>query len=147
MICMMVAGNEPQTPSFLPFQSARAFHAFVAVHADARCNSESTGAKKCQVDQFQSNHSSISTMTFVVIVMVHLLISSPSSSHPWSWRYRGTPSSCSCAACLFTCELVSNANSTRSLRVRDCLYGGAGNVRCCLEAFSTLVAMPYLTSL
>jgi hypothetical protein len=91
MICMMVAGNEPQTPSFLPFQSARAFHAFVAVHADARCNSESTGAKKCQVDQFQSNHSSIPTMTFVVIVMVHLLISSPSSRHPWSWRYRGTP--------------------------------------------------------
>lgn len=142
-----LAGNEPQTPSSLPFPCARAFHAFIAVHANARSNTESAVAKKCQADQFQSNHHSTPTMTFVIIVRVHLLISCPSSHHPWSWRYRGTPSSCSCAACLFSCKQMFMHKYSPYLVHRDGMRSVRDNVRCCLEAFSTLVAMPYLTSL
>lgn len=141
---LWLADKESQTPSVVPFLSASNFQAFVvAVHdADARCNSMSTVMKN-QANQSQKNRHSTPTMTFVVIIVVAKPLISCPSSRPWSWMCPGTPSSCSCAACLFTCKHVSISTSRQIDGGRDV----SGDVRCCLLAFSTLVAMPYLTSL
>ena len=140
---LWLADKESQTPSVVPFPSASNFQAFVvAVHdADARCNSMSTVMKN-QANQSQKNRHSTPTMTFVVIIVVAKPLISCPSSRPWSWMCPGTPSSCSCAACLLSSQYVSCIDMQIHRHSCDTMHRRREDVRCCLLAFSTLVAMP-----